>query len=321
MKTVVLALGVAWALVPMGTAHSQAYPNKPVRLIMGQASGGATDLLVRTVGAKLSEIWGQQLVVENRPGAGNTIGPAIAAKANPNGYTLVGCAITDTIAPALYRNLPYVHIRDFSPISLIGTTPNVLVVHPSVPASSVLEFIAYAKANPGKIDYASAGVGASPHLSMELFKTMTGTNIVHVPYKGVVLAMADLLGGRVSVMVTNLPSSFENIKAGKVRALGVTTLKRSMHAPDVPTIHESGVPGFEVTVWYGVCAPSAVPKTIISKINADMVKALNMPDLQQRLQQQGVDASPSTPQQLAALIKSETIKWAKVVKDAGIPPQ
>ena len=318
------ALGVGIALaaaVSLAHAQQRDYPNKPVRLLLGPAAGGPTDALVRVVAAKLSEMWGQQIVVENRPGAGNTIAPTIAAKAAPDGYTLAQCGISDSIAPALYQKLGYELLRDFAPISHLGTTPNILVVHPSVPAKSVQEFVAHAKANPGKMDYASTGVGISTHLSMELFKTMTGINIVHVPYKAAALLYPDLIAGRVSASFGNLPGHVENVRTGRVRALGVSTLKRSQRIPEVPTIAESGVPGFDVTVWYGLCAPIAVPKPILAKLNADVVKALSLPELRQRVELLGVDPESSAPERFAAYIRAETARWAKVVRDAGIPPQ
>jgi tripartite-type tricarboxylate transporter receptor subunit TctC len=209
------------------------------------------------------------------------------------------------MAPSLYKKLGYDHIRDFAPISLIGTTPNVLVVNPSVPAKSVSEFIAYAKANPGKIHYGSSGVGTTLHLSMEWFKSLTGINVIHVPYKGGAPALAELLGGQVQVMFDNLPGQLAMIKAGRVRPLGVTSAKRNAQLPDVPTIIESGVSGFEVTVWYGVCAPAKVPKPTLAKLNADLVKALNMTDVKQRLAEQGVDPAPITAEQFAAFIESD----------------
>jgi tripartite-type tricarboxylate transporter receptor subunit TctC len=320
MKSVAVAFGVALSFWS-GPGLSQGFPIKPVRLLIGPAAGGPTDAATRVVASKLSELWGQQVVVENRPGAGNTIAPTIAAKATPDGYTLHVCNISDSVAPALYGKLPYVFLRDFAAISLFGTTANILVVHPSVPAKSVQQFIAHARANPGKMDYGSTGVGISTHLTMELFKSMNAINVVHVPYKGAPLLYADLLAGRVSAAFGNLPGYVDNVKAGKVRALGVSTLKRSARLPEVPTVAESGVPGFEVTVWYGVCAPAAVPKPIITKLNAGMVKALDLPELRTRLEQIGVDPGSSTPEHFSAFIKSETARWAKVVKDAGIPQQ
>jgi len=320
MKSDAFVIGLALSL-STGPGYTQPYPSKPVRLLIGPAAGGPTDALVRVVAAKVSEMWGQQIVVENRPGAGNTIAPTIAAKAPADGYTLTQCGISDSIAPALYQKLGYDLLRDFAPISLLGTTPNILVVHPSVPAKSVQEFIAYARANPGKVDYASTGVGISTHLSMELFKTMAGINLVHVPYKGATLLYPDLIAGRVSASFGNLPGHVDNVRLGRVRALGVSTLKRSQRMPEVPTIAESGVPGFDVTVWYGLCTPAAVPKPILAKLNADVVSALSLPELQRRIEHLGVDPGSSTPEHFTAFIKSETARWAKVVKDAGIPPQ
>ena len=321
MKAVAVAVSIASILAPASVACAQGYPVKPVRLVMGPPAGGPTDGVGRVVAARLSELWGQQMVIENRPGAGNTIATAIVAKAIPDGYTLHMCPISDAVAPALHKKLPYDFIRDFAAIAHIGTTPNVLVVHPSVPAKSVRDFIAYAKANPGKLDYAATGIGQSGHLSFELLKTLTGINVVYVPYKTVGVAVTDLLSGRVAAQITNLPAQVENIRVGKVRALGVTAAKRSARVPDVPTIAESGVPGFEVTVWYGICAPAAVPKPILEKIGADALKVLAMAEVRQRLADQGVDIEPMDAAQFAAFIKAETTKWAKVVKEAGIQPQ
>ena len=321
MKPLVLALAAVVSLVLFSAAYSQTYPNRSVRLVTSGVAGAANDVLSRTLAAKLSELLGQQVVVDNRPGAGNTIAPMIAAKAAPDGYTLSHCAISDAIAPALYQKLPYDLLRDFSPISLFGTTANILVVHPSVPPKSVQEFIEYAKANPGKMDYASTGVGSATHLTMELFKSATRTDIIHVPYKGGPLLITDLLAGRVSTMMSNLPAQVDHVKAGKIRGLGVSTSKRSPRLPAVPTIAESGVPGFEVTVWFGLCAPAAVPKAIIAKLNAEVAKAVNSPDLRSRFEQLGVDPQSLTIEQFTVFIKSETARWANVVKEAGIPSQ
>jgi tripartite-type tricarboxylate transporter receptor subunit TctC len=322
MKRLWLAFAAMLGMGFGGQACAQAYPIKPVRMLIGPGAGGSTDVMARTYASKMSELWGQQVVVENRPGAGNTLAPTIAAKSTPDGYTVVYCGISDAIAPALYKKLSYDLLRDFAPISLIGTTANILVVHPSVPAKSVQEFIAYARANPGKIDYGSTGVGISTHLSMELFKTMTGVNLVHVPYKAFALALPDLLAGRITVMMNNLPAQVDPIRSGKLRGLGVTTLKRSPRLPEIPTIDESGVPGFEVMVWYGVMAPAAVPVPILNKLHADTLKALGMADLRLRLEQQGIDpGSSATREEFAAFVKSETVKWAKVVRDANIPTQ
>ena len=287
MKTLVLAFALSFSLASIGAAHSQAYPNRPLRDIVPFPPGGAVDTVTRIVTAKLSEVLGQTIVVENRAGAGGNVGADAAAKSTPDGYTLFTCQIAShAVSPALYKKtLPYDHIKDFVPISRLGTTPNVLSVHPSVPVNSVSEFIAYAKARRGKINYGSSGVGTSPHLTMELFKLTTGIDLVHVPYKGGAPALIDLLGGHIPVMFANLPEHLPSIKSGKLRALGVSTAKRSPQLPDVPTVAESGVPGFEVMVWYGLCAPAGVPKPIVAKLNADIVKTLNMPEVKERMAQ------------------------------------
>jgi len=302
-------------------AHSQPYPNKPARLLVGFAPGGGVDVTARIVAAKLTELWGQQLVVDNRAGAGGTIATDIAAKAAPDGYSLLFCGIwSHGVAPSLYKQLPYDHYRDFAPVSMIGTTPNVLVVNPMVPAKSVNEFIAYTKANNGKIAIAHPGAGSSPHMTLELFRLTTGVNVVPVPYKGGAPALVDLLGGHIPAMFDNMSTQLSVIKSGRTRALAVTSPKRTSHLPDVPTMIESGVQ-LDVTVWYGLCAPAAVPKTVVAKLNADLHKALNAPDVQRRLMEQGVDPAPSTPEEFAAFIRVETDKWAKVVKEAGVPKQ
>jgi tripartite-type tricarboxylate transporter receptor subunit TctC len=321
VKRLVAILGMTFLFTAIDAANSQPFPSKPIRIIMGPAAGGPTDITGRIFAAKMSEMWGQQVVVDNRPGAGNTIGATIASKAAPDGYTLLLCPISDAIAPALYKKLPYDLLTSFAPVVLIGSTPNVIIINPSIPARSAMEFVAYSKANAGQISYGSTGVGISTHLAGELFKSMTGANLTHVPYKGSQLAYTDLIGGRIAMQVGNLPAYLDVIISGKVRALGVTTAKRNGRVPDVPTIAESGVPGYEVTVWYGICAPAATPKPVIGKLNADMVRALHMTDLRQRLDQQGVEATPGSSEDFAAFIKSETTKWAKVVKDAGIQPQ
>jgi tripartite-type tricarboxylate transporter receptor subunit TctC len=312
------ALLVAVVLSLSSFAIAQSWPARPLRLIVPTAPGGGTDFTGRLVAAKLSETLGQQVVVENRGGGGGSVGADNAAKATPDGYTLLlGSIATHAVNPVLYKKLPYDHIKDFAPVSLIGTVPNVLVVHPSLPAKTFAEFISYAKANPGKINYGSSGVGSPPHLSMELLRSLTGINLVHVPYKGAGPALADLLGGQVQSMCTSLAGQITFIKSGRVRALGVTTAKRNPQLPDVPTIVESGVPGYEVTIWYAVFAPVATPKAIVDRLNAEMVKALNSAEMRERMAQQGMDPAPSTPAELAAFVKVETAKWAKAAKDSG----
>jgi len=313
----VLAL-LALSLVLVGPAAAQPFPAKPLRLFVGFSPGGGVDITGRIVAAKLSELWGQAMTVENRLGAGGTLAADAVAKAPADGYTFVVCnAASHGIAPSLYKKLPYDPIRDFTPISLLGITSNVMVVHPSVPATTVAEFIAYAKANPGRISFGSSGVGTSPHLSVELLKSMTGINLVHVPYKGGAQSSTDLLGGQIQLLITNLPEQIGYIKAGKTRALGVSTIKRSPQLPDLPTISEAGVPGFDVTVWYGLCAPAGLPRALVDKVNADVAKAVLSPDTQRRLFDQGVEAARNSPEEFAAFIRAEVTKWAKVVRDSG----
>ena len=313
----VLAL-LALSLVLVGPAAAQPFPAKPLRLFVGFSPGGGVDITGRIVAAKLSELWGQAMTVENRLGAGGTLAADAVAKAPADGYTFVVCnAASHGIAPSLYKKLPYDPIRDFTPISLLGITSNVMVVHPSVPATTVAEFIAYAKANPGRISFGSSGVGTSPHLSVELLKSMTGINLVHVPYKGGAQSSTDLLGGQIQLLITNLPEQIGYIKAGKTRALGVSTIKRSPQLPDLPTISEAGVAGFDVTVWYGLCAPAGLPRALVDKVNADVAKAVLSPDTQRRLFDQGVEAARNSPEEFAAFIRAEVTKWAKVVRDSG----
>ena len=326
-----LALAVLFASLA-SAAHAQlitakpaqastAYPTKPVRLLVGFAPGGGVDVSARIVAQKMSELWGQTMVVDNRAGAGGTIATDIAARSSADGYSLLFCGIwSHGVAPSLYKKLNYDHYKDFAPVSMVGTTPNVLVLNAAVPVKSVSEFIAYTKANNGNVVIASPGLGSSPHMTMELFRLTTGINFVHVPYKGGAPALVDLLGGHIPAMFDNMSSQLAVMKSGRTRALAVTSPKRSMHLPDVPTLRESGVP-IDVTVWYGLCAPSATSKPILAKLNADINKALSSPDTQKRLVEQGVDAAPSTPEQFAAFIKSETDTWAKVVRDAKVPQQ
>jgi tripartite-type tricarboxylate transporter receptor subunit TctC len=297
------------------------YPLKPVRLILGPGPGSVADGLTRVLASAMSELWGQQVIVENRSGAGNTIAPAIVAKSPPDGYALHRCGVGDSIAPALYKKLPYDHLRDFALLARIGLTPNILVVHPSVPVKTVKEFIALAKAHPGKLEYGTTGVGSSPHLSFELFKSMTKTDITFIPYKSAASAHTDLVGGRIAAQMSNLPNHVETVRTGKVRALGITSAKRSPRLPDVPTIAESGLPGYDVSSWYGMCSPIGVDKTIQNKIEADVLKLLAMPELRQRLVDLGVDVEPQNSAEFAAFFRAETAKWINAAREAGIAPQ
>ena len=319
LRAVVVA-GALW-LIAAGVGQAEEYPDKPVRLLVGFPAGGGVDVTARIVAAKLGELWNQPVIVDNRSGAGGTIATDIAAKSPADGYSLLFCGIwSHGVAPSLYRKLPYDHYKDFAPVSMIGTTPNVLVVNPTVPAKSVSEFIAYTKANDGKILIASPGVGSSPAMTLELFRLTTGINIVHVPYKGAAPALTDLLGGHIQAMFDNMSSQLPVMQSGRTRALAVTSPNRSVHLPDVPTMRESGVP-IDVTVWYGLCAPAAVSKPILAQLHRDLVKVLNETETQRRFSEIGVEPAPSTPQQFAAFIKSETEKWSRVVREAKVPQQ
>jgi tripartite-type tricarboxylate transporter receptor subunit TctC len=280
--------------------------------------GGTTDILARAVAQKLTEAMGQSVVLDNRPGAGGNIGADVVAKSAPDGYTLLmGTVGTHAINPSLYAKMPYDHVKDFVPVVLVAGVPNVLVVNPSLPVNSVADLIKLAKAKPGSINFASSGNGTSIHLSGELFKAMAGVDMTHVPYKGSAPALSDLISGQVQVMFDNLPSSLPQIKAGKLRAIAVTSLKRAPALPDVPTISESGLPGFEASSWFGVLAPAGTPPAVITRLNAEVDKWLQTPEAKEQLLAQGAQAAGDTPEQFAAFIRSETEKWAKVVKASG----
>jgi len=309
----------AAALVVLASGvQAQTYPTKPIRWVVPFPPGGSTDLLARVVGQKLTESWGQQVIVDNRGGAGGTLGAAEAARAAGDGYTLLMGAIHHTIATSAYPKLPYDFQRDFAPITVVAIVPNVLVVNPSVPAKTVKELIDYAKANPGKLTYGSAGMGTAHHLIGEVFNARAGVDILHVPYKGSAPAVADLIGGQVSIMYDTVASCLPHIKAGKLRPLAVATAKRSSALPDVPTIAEAALPGFEVTTWFGALAPAKTPKELVVKLNAEMVKILNMPDVRKRLLDAGAEPVGNTPEEMAAQIKRETEAFAKIVKQAKI---
>ena len=295
-----------------------AYPAKPITIIVPFTAGGTTDILARQVGQQLSMRLGQPVVVENRPGAGANIGTAQAARAAPDGYTLLmGTVGTHAINQSLYKNLNFDPIKDFAPLTRIAMVPNVLVVTSSLPAKNVQDLIAYGKANPGKLTFASAGSGSSIHLSGELFKLMAGIDMLHVPYKGSAPAVADLIGGHVAMMFDNLPSSMPHVRSGKLRALAVTSLQRASSIPDVPTIAESGVSGYEATSWFGMLAPAGTPPAIVAKLNAEIVQILGLPEVQKAMREQGAEPHPEKPEAFAAFIRAETTKWEKVVKASG----
>lgn len=296
----------------------QGYPSKSIRMVVPFPPGGPADILSRAIGQKLTESWGQQVVVDNRSGAGGIIGSDIVAKATPDGYTLLmGFVGTHAINPSLYTKIPYDNVKDFEPVSLVATATIILVLHPSVSATSVGELISLAKSKPGELTFGSPGNGTPQHLAGELFNTMAGVKMVHVPFKGAVPAIIDLLGGRILLIFSSAPPALPHVKTGKLRALAVTSAKRSYVAPDLPTISESGLPGYEVINWYGVLAPAGTQKAIVAKLNPEIVKILNMPDVKERLSAVGIETFSSTPAQFAAFIKDETAKWAKVVKFSG----
>jgi tripartite-type tricarboxylate transporter receptor subunit TctC len=307
-----------FAALSFSAAALAQFPTKPPRLLVGFVPGGGVDQTARITVAGLTPIWNQQVIVENKTGAGGTIAAELVAKSPADGYTLVLCNIgSHGIGPSLYKKLGYDPIAGVTHIGLIGVTPNVLAVHPSVPANTVAEFIAYAKANPGKLSYGSSGVGTSTHLGVELFKSLTGVNIVHVPYKGGAASSADLAGGQVQLVITNLPEQVAYIKSGRTRALGVSTTKRSPAFPDVPSISDT-VPGYDVTVWYGLCGPGGMPRPLVQQINADLQKAVSSPETAKRLNDAGIELAPGSADQFSAFVKGEVAKWAKVIKEAGI---
>ncbi|HFL5746981.1 TPA: Bug family tripartite tricarboxylate transporter substrate binding protein [Stenotrophomonas maltophilia] len=317
-RTLLASLAVAAAgALPLG-ALAQNFPTKPITIIVPFSAGGTTDILARIVGQGLTTELGQSVVVDNKPGAGGNIGGSLAAKAAADGYTLfMGTVGTHAINQSLYKKMPFDPVKDFAPLSRVATVPNLLVAHPSQPFKTVKEMIAYAKANPGKITYGSPGSGASPHVSGELFKSMTGTDLLHIPYKGSAPAMTDLLGGQTSVMFDNMPSAIQHVRSGKLRPIAVTTAKRSPELPDVPTIAEAGVPGYEATSWFGMFAPAGTPKPVLDKLHAALIKVLNQADVKKKIAEQGGDVVAETPEQFAAFIKAESVKWGKVVKESG----
>lgn len=295
----------------------EAYPAKPIHMLVGYAAGGSTDIVARIVGQKLSDELGQPVIVDNRPGAGATLATGLAAEANPDGYTLFMATIANTINTTLYGSLPFDFERDFAPVSLVATVPNVLAVNPAVPAKDLKQFIALVKTRPDDFAFASSGNGSSIHLNGELFNTVAGTHLVHVPYKGSAPAVADLLSGQVQSMFDNLSSSLPYIKSGKLRALAVTSAKRSPAAPEIPTMAEAGLPGCEVESWFAIVAPVKTPPEIIQRLNAATVRVLSQPGLKAQLEAIGVEPAPGAPAELAALIKSETRKWGAIVKASG----
>ncbi len=314
LSTLTVAL-LAAASLP---AHAQTYPSRPIRMLVPSTPGGSVDTLARTIAPRLAEKWGQQVVVDNRAGAGGSIAGEMTAKAPPDGYTLMMGTIAATATNVSLQKINYDPLRDFAPVTLVATQNLMLVVHPSVPAKSVKELIAVAKAKPGQLSFASAGNGTGGHLSGELFKLLAGIDMLHVPYKGVAPALVDVVAGQVSMTFASLISGTPQYKSGRLRALAVTGAKRSVALPELPTMQEAGVKGYESSTWYGVIAPAGTPPEIINKLNAEIVGILKQPEIFERLSQEGAEPVGNTPQQFAAHIKSEIEKWRKVIQAAGI---
>lgn len=299
-------------------AFAEGYPSKPIRIVVPYPPGGFNDTLARTLGRKLTESWKQPVIVDNRPGGGTTIGTSLVSKAPADGYTLLIVSFAFAVNPGLFRELPYDSARDFMPVILAAGTPNLLVVNPALPVKSVQDFIRLAKSKPGGLNYASAGNGSSNHLSMEFFSSLAGLNLVHVPYKGSVPAVTDLIGGQVEAMFDNVPNVMQHVKVGKLRALAVSSKERSAFLlPDVPTVAESGVPGFEVSVWFGVVTPAGTPAMVVAKLNAEFNRILGLAEVARLFHAQGVEPRGGSAREFALFLSQQTTKWTKVVKDSG----
>jgi tripartite-type tricarboxylate transporter receptor subunit TctC len=318
LRLIPLVLGVVLAPGPAGAQAPDSWPGKPVRFILPFPPGGGTDILGRLIAERLTANLGQPVVTENRGGAGGNVGAEAAAKSAPDGYTIVLVAPSLTISPSLYSKLNYDPVKDFAPVSLVATVPNVMVTNPAVPANTLAEFIRLAKSKPGEMNFGSGGSGTSNHLAGELFNIVAGVKLVHVPYKGVNLAMNDVLSGRIQLVVIGIPATVPNIKAGKLRALALVAPRRSPVLPDVPTVAEAGLPNFEVTTWYGILAPAGTPRPIVVRLNAELAKIMHSPELKERLDALATDPVTSTPEEFAGLIKREIAKWREVVREAGL---
>jgi tripartite-type tricarboxylate transporter receptor subunit TctC len=312
---------LAAALLPAAAPAQDAYPSKPVRVIVGLAPGGGTDIQARLFAQKLTEAFKRPFVVENRPGAGGTVAYAQVAKSPADGYTLLGVTSGYTITPHIYTKLTYDPLKDFAPIALVAQAPFLLVVHPALPVKSVRDLLALAKAKPGTLDCGSAGVGSSTHMAFELFKSLSGVKIAHIPYKGTGPALVDVMAGQVHMLFGNVISTLPSVKAGRLRALAVTTRTRSAALPDLPTIAEAGVPAYENSTWHGWIAPGGTPPAIVNRLNAELVKAARAPDLVEKLAADGGEGVGTTPEQFTQFIAAELVRWRKVVKQAGIKPE
>lgn len=319
-RLVVSACALALFSTAAFSQNAANYPSRPIRVIVPFAPGGGLDISTRLIGQKLTEKWGQNIVVDTRPGAATILGTDIASKAAPDGYTLLMITTTFAINPGLRAKLPYDPVKDFTPVTQLNSQPNVIVVAPSFPGKSVKDLIAMAKGKPGELTFASPGAGSAPHLSAEMFQRQAGLSMIHVPYKGIPPAVTDVLGGRVTMLFTTTISAAPHIKAGKLRALALTSAKRQASMPDVPTIGET-LPGYRAEAFQGMVVPAGVPQAIVNKLSAEVVRIVKSPEMVQRFQLDGAEAVGSTPKEFAAFLKSEMQKWSKVIKDAGIKPE
>lgn len=312
------------ALLGVNSVSAQSdsqYPIKPIRMIVPSAPGSGPDIMARAIGQKLTESLGQPVVIDNRPGAGGIIGSEAAAKSPPDGYTLImSNAGAHAVNASLYAKLPYDPVRDFAPVTLVAMAPNILIVHPTLPVRSVKDLIALAKAKPGELTFGSGGNGSTAHLSGEMFKTMAGISIVHVPFKGSPAAVIGVISGQIAMAFPNIPPALPHVRSGRLKALAVTTAKRSAAVPELPTVAEAGLPGYEATAWFGVLAPAATPPQIIAKLNAAIVKSLRIREMQERLAAEGTEPVGNTPEQFAQTVRNDIAKWAKVVKASGARP-
>jgi len=310
---------LVWGAGLVFNAQAQnAYPSRPLRMIVPFAPGGSNDIVARLIGHKFAERFGQQVVIDNRGGASGIIGTDIAAKAAPDGYTLLMMSLTLAVNPSLYKKLPYDTERDLATVSLVATAPLILVVHPSLPVKSLQELIAYAKANPGKLNFGSGGVGSTPHLAGEMLKVMAGLQMTHVPYKGGGPALADLVGGQLQLMLENIPSTLPHVRSGKLRVLALSGRMRSKLMPDVPTLDEAGLKGYEIVGWNGLFVPAATPRNIVSRLHTETFQALAAPDIKERLAAMGAEGVGNTPAQFSEFVKAEIKKWARVARAAGM---
>jgi tripartite-type tricarboxylate transporter receptor subunit TctC len=318
LKIVLMIAAGASPALHNSAVFAQAFPAKSVRVIVPFAAGGTTDIVTRILAQRLTESWGQQLIVDNRPGAGGNIGSELVAKSPADGYTILMATVaTHGINASLYRKIPYDPIKDFMPITLVASTPSVLMLNPAVPANSVKELIALAKARPGQLNFGSPGNGSSHHLAGELFDSMAGVKMTHVPYKGTAAALIDVMAGQIQLTFDTLPSAMPYVKGGKLKAIAVTSAKRTRSLSDLPTVSEAGVPGYEVTSWYGALAPAGTPPDVVKTLNADFVRTIRIPEVSEKMIEAGADPVANTPEQFAGFIRSELKKWAKVVQDSG----